>query len=168
MLCKSIFYWFKKNPFIQLIKIENDFVKEFGIKNINSWVDSNVKINLKKVIISAQLSYKNEEKLLNYSKDSLINLKDYNNDSLIEDLKCEYFKDSIRRTYINYLIITKNMRTKKCDTIFIDCTYKIIPPGLKKYKFFVILGFDDWNNKLILYLYALINHENKQNFFNYI
>ena len=63
-----------------------------------------------------------------------------------------------------------NIYNEKCNTIFVDCTYKIIPPGLKKYKFFVIIGFDNLNNKLILYLFALIRHENKQNFqkiFNY-
>ena len=42
---------------------------------------------------------------------------------------------------------------------------------MKQYKFFVILGFDINNNKLILYLFALIKHENKENFeaiFNYL
>ena len=50
------------------------------------------------------------------------------------------------------------------DTIFIDCTYKIVPPGLKKYKFSVIIDYNNKNNKLILYLYALILHENVENF----
>ena len=59
----------------------------------------------------------------------------------------------------------------KPDQIFIDCTYKVLTSGLKQYKFFVILGFDINNNKLILYLFALIRHENKENFeaiFNYL
>ena len=42
----------------------------------------------------------------------------------------------------------KNLSEIKCDAIFIDWTYKIIPPRFKKYKFFVILGFDDRENRL--------------------
>ena len=45
------------------------------------------------------------------------------------------------------------------DIIFLDCTYKIILPRLKRYKFLVILSFDESKNKFILYLYYLINPE---------
>ena len=66
----------------------------------------------------------------------------------------------------------ENNLNKGCvDTIFIDCTYKIVPPGLKNYKFLVIIGYNHIENKLILYLYALIRHENTENFkkiFNYL
>ena len=59
----------------------------------------------------------------------------------------------------------ENNLNKGCvDTIFIDCTYKIVPPGLKNYKFLVIIGYNHIENKLILYLYALIRHENTENF----
>ncbi len=57
-----------------------------------------------------------------------------------------------------------NLSNIKCDIIFVDCTHKIVPPGLRNYKFLVILGFVNSKNKLILYLYSLINHENKENF----
>ena len=46
--------------------------------------------------------------------------------------------------------------------VFTDCTYKIVLPQLKNYKFLVILNYKKNSNKLLLYLYALINHENKK------
>lgn len=76
---------------------------------------------------------------------------------------------------IIYLIITKNMEknlNKGCvDTTFIDCIYKIVLPGLKNYKFLLILGYNNSTNKLLFYLYALIRNENIENFkkiFNYL
>ena len=39
-----------------------------------------------------------------------MNIKDYNNDSIIEEIKTEYMKDNIKKTYKNYLKITKNMK----------------------------------------------------------
>ena len=63
----------------------------------------------------------------------------------------------------------KNLIENKPETIFIYTTYKIIPPGLKNYKFFVILGYDKLKNKLILYLFSLIKSENNETFeANYI
>ena len=82
-------------------------------------------------------------------------------------MSAEYIRDNIKNKEEIYLIITKNMENnlinKKSGNIFIDCTYKIIHPNLKKYKFFVILGYDKDINKLILYSYALIRNENKEN-----
>lgn len=53
----------------------------------------------------------------------MINLKDNNNVSKIEEIKSELLKGNIKITDQNYLIITKNMRnnlaTIKSDTIFI-------------------------------------------------
>ena len=76
-----------------------------------------------------------------------------------ENLK---IKDSIN------IILTKTMKNNliniKADTVYIDFTYRIVPPGLKNYKFLVIIGFYKSNNKLILYMLALIKHENVENF----
>ena len=61
----------------------------------------------------------------------------------------------------------KNLVNNKIETVFLDCTYKIIPPRIKGYKFLVIIGYENINDKL----YALIPHENKENFekvFNYL
>ena len=88
----------KKNPFLQLIKIENDFVRKFGINKKNYRADPALKIELKKVLSCAQLSHKNELKLSNYANESLVNLKDYNNESLIEEIKSKYMKDNIKQT----------------------------------------------------------------------
>lgn len=55
------------------------------------------------------------------------------------------------------------MENNLINNILVDCIYKIIPSALKKYKFFVILGYDNDNDKLILYSYALIRNENKEN-----
>ena len=60
--------------------------------------------------------------------------------------------------------IKNNLQNIKPNHIFLDCTYKIIPPALKNYKFFVILGYDSNMNKLILYLFSLIRHENIETF----
>ena len=53
----------------------------------------------------------------------MINLKDNNNVSKIEEIKSELLKGNIKITDQNYLIITKNMRnnlaTIKSDTIFV-------------------------------------------------
>ena len=53
------------------------------------------------------------------------------------------------------MMLTNNMQYNliniKRNQIFIDCKYKIILQGLKNYNFFVIKGFDNINNKLILY-----------------
>ena len=73
------------------------------------------------------------------------------------------------------MMLTNNMQYNliniKRNQIFTDCKYKIILQGLKNYNFFVIIGFDNINNKLILYLFVLIRHEKKENFediFNYL
>lgn len=53
----------------------------------------------------------------------MINLKDNNNVSKIEEIKSELLKGNIKITDQNYFIITKKMRnnlaTIKSDTIFI-------------------------------------------------
>jgi len=67
---------------LQLIKIENDFVREFGIKQINSRVDADAKIKLTKVISSAQISYKNVQELYNYAKILYCNFRLENNKNI--------------------------------------------------------------------------------------
>ena len=80
----------------------------------------------------------------------------------------KYKRNNFKNIDKIYMILTNNMKYNliniKPNQIFIDCSYKLILPGLKNYKFFVIKGFDNINNKLILYLFALIRHENKENF----
>lgn len=44
-----------------------------------------------------------------------------------------------------------------------DCTYKIVPPGIKGYKFLVIVSYASLKDKLNLILFALMLHENKEN-----
>ena len=77
-------------------------------------------------------------------------------------------KNNLLKEDIIYLLLTKNIKdnlnNETVDTIFIDCTYKIIPPGLRGYKFLVIVGYDNIKDKLNLYLFGLIKHENKENF----
>ena len=93
----------------------------------------------------------------------------------METLTCKYFRNKIINEDLIYIILTENIKKNlsnfKPDTVFIDCTYKIIPPGLKGYKFLVIVGYSDTEDKFKLYLYSLIRHENKENFeiiFNYL
>lgn len=86
----------KKISFLQFIKIEKDFIRQFGIDKINLRTDPLIKVDLKKVLSSAQLSYKNEIKLSNYANVSLVNLKDNNNEAIIEEIKSEYMKDNIK------------------------------------------------------------------------
>ena len=92
----------------------------------------------------------------------------YDGEKIIEQIECEYLRNNLKVRDIIYIIITKNMKNNllnyKIDTIYIDCTYKIVPPGFKNYKFLVIIGFDKGRNKLLLYLYSLIRHENTENF----
>lgn len=46
------------------------------------------------------------------------------------------------------------MENNLINNILIDCLYKIISPDLKKYNFFVILGYDKNNDKLF-YIHML-------------
>ena len=103
-----------------------------------------------------------------FSQTSIKSLTDYNNKNIVEEYTVEYYKNNIKNTDNIYLILTDNIKYNlqniKAKHIFLDCTYKIIPPALKRYKFFVILGYDENKNKLILYLFSLIRHENKETF----
>ena len=97
-----------------------------------------------------------------------MDLTDYNNQKIVEKINCKYMKNNLIKEDAIYLILTKNIKynlnNETVDSIFIDCTYKIIPRGLRGYKFLVIVGYDNVKDKLNLYLFALIKHENKENF----
>ena len=152
----------KKNPFLQLIKIEKDFIRKFEIDKISSSSVPLIQVDLKKVLASAQLSYKNEMKLSNYTVDSLVNLKDYNNESIIEEIKSEYMKDNIKQVDKLYLIITKNMKNNlsniKCDTIFVDCTYKCIPKTIENSNFpLLLIRYNRKHNIFELLIASLIS-----------
>ena len=166
--------YIKLNPYLQITKIENDFIKNYNIKEISSRQNSNIKIPVKKVINSAHLHMKRINDLNNFSINNIRELIDYEVNQIVESLTSEYLKNNIIIKDDIYIILTNNMKKNlnevKADNIFIDCTYKIIPPGLKNYKFLVVIGYNN-NNKLVLYLFALIRHENIQNFesvFNYL
>lgn len=101
--------------------------------------------------------------------------KRFDNNNIVEELTVEFMGNNLKQTDKIYLIITNNIRNNliniKPEQIIIDCTYKVIPPGLNKYKFFVIIGLYNNSNKVILYLFSLIRYENKENFetiFNYL
>ena len=165
----------KQNKYFQLIKIENEFIKKYKITEFISRSNENIKINIKKVISSAQLSLNRIDDLEESTSKNIQNLTDFEGNKIVEILECEYIKNNIKKKDITYLILTKNMEKNLnkggAETIFIDCTYKIVPPGLKNYKFLVIIGYNHIENKLVLYLYALIRHENIENFkkiFNYL
>ena len=44
-----------------------------------------------------------------------------------------------------YLILTNSMKSNSINinTIFMDCIYKIVTPGLKGYKFLIIVGYNN-------------------------
>ena len=161
-------YLIKKNQYVQLTKLETDFIKKYQIKEISTRADENIKIPVKKVINSAYLSLKRMNELNDFAYNNITELKDNNGNNIVETITCEYYKDNLKVKDKVYMIITQNMKNNllniNADTIFVDCTYKIIPPGLKNYKFLVIIGYNNINNKLLLYLFALIRHENIQNF----
>ena len=167
--------YIKLNPYLQITKIENDFIKTYNIKEISSRQNSNIKIPVKKVINSAHLHMKRINDLNNFSINNIRKLIDYEGNQIVESITSEYLKNNIIIKDDIYILLTNNMKKNlnevKADNIFIDCTYKIISPGLKNYKFLVVIGYYDNNNKLVLYLFALIRHENIQNFesiFNYL
>ena len=80
-----------------------------------------------------------------------MDLTDYNNQKIVEKINCKYMKNNLIKEDAIYLILTKNIKdnlnNETVDTIFIDCTYKIIPPGLRGYKFLVIVGYDNVKDK---------------------
>ena len=81
-----------------------------------------------------------------------MDLTEYNNQKIVEKINCKYMKNNLFKEDIIYLILTKNIKDNlnngTVDTIFIDCIYKIIPPGLRGYKFLVIVGYDSIKDKL--------------------
>ena len=143
----------KKNPYTQLIKIENDFIKKFNIRDIKLRGNEDELIPVKKVIQSAHLSIKRAEELNLFSFNTITDMKDYDGNKIVEKIECEYLKKNIKVKDDIYIILTKNMENNliniKTDIVYIDCTYKIVPRGLKNYKFLVIIGYDSGNKQLI-------------------
>jgi len=88
----------------------------------------------------ASISNKKSNELKDYAIKCINKLKDYNNNNIVEELSVEYTRNNLKHTDKIYLIITNNMKNNlvniKPEHIFVDCTCKIIPPGLKQYKFF--------------------------------
>ena len=86
----------KVNKYFQLIKIENDFIKKYKITEFTSRNNENIKINIKKVISSAQLSLKRNEDLEEATNKNIQNLTDYDGNKIIDILECEYFKNNLK------------------------------------------------------------------------
>ena len=80
-------------------------------------------------------------------------MKDYDGNPIVEKLDCEYLKNNVKINDEIYIILTKNMENNlmnvKGETIYIDCTYKIVPRSLKNYKFLVIIGFNKSSDQLL-------------------
>ena len=80
-------------------------------------------------------------------------MKDYEGNPIIEKLECEYLKNNIKIKDEIYIILIKNLKNNliniNAETVYIVCTYKIIPRSLKNYKFLVIIGFNKGNNQLL-------------------
>ena len=57
-------------------------------------------------------------------------MKDYDGNPMVEKLDCEYLKNNVKINDEIYIILTKNMENNlmnvKVETIYIDCTYKIV------------------------------------------
>ena len=94
----------KKNPYTQLIKIENDFIKKFNIRDIKLRGNEDELIPVKKVIQSAHLSIKRAEELNLFSFKTITDMKDYDGNKIVEKIECEYLKKNIkvRMIYILY------------------------------------------------------------------
>ena len=86
----------KVNKYFQLIKIENEFIKKYKITEFTSRNNENIKINIKKVISSAQLSLKRNEDLEEATNKNIQNLTDYDGNKIIDILECEYFKNNLK------------------------------------------------------------------------
>ena len=131
---------------------------------MSSRFNEQIKIPLKKIISSAQLLLKRTEELNNFSINNILDLTDYNNGKIVQKLTCKYMKNNLIKEDLIYLILTKNIKdnlnNEIVDSIFIDCTYKIIPPGLRDYKFLVIVGYDNIKDKLNLYLFSFLKFKN--------
>ena len=105
----------------------------------------------------------------NRSKDTIIsqlmNLKDENQEKIISNYEYEYKikNNNIFKKSTLFIIINKSMLynlTKETITqYFGDATYHCIPPTLRKYKLYVISGFDLKNKKINICVYALIPDE---------
>ena len=141
----------KKNPYTQLIKIENDFIQKFKIKEIKLRENEQQVIPVKKVIQSAHLSVKKSDEIKSFAFKTITDMKDYDGNTIVEKLDCEYLKNNVKKNDEIYIILTKNMENNlmnvKAETIYIDCTYIIVPRSLKNYKFLVIIGFNKSSNQ---------------------
>ena len=115
--------------------------------------NDNELIPVKKVIQSAHLSIKRAEELNSFSYKTISDIKDYDGHEIVEKIECEYLNNNLKVMDDIYIILTKimekNLINIKTDTVYIDCTYKIVPRGLKNYKLLVIIGFDNGSNQLI-------------------
>ena len=59
-------YLINNNPYLQINKIENDFIKKYNIKEFNSPNNDKIKIPINKVIKSAKLLLKRNNELNNF------------------------------------------------------------------------------------------------------
>ena len=95
----------KQNKYFQLIKIENEFIKKYKITEFISRSNENIKINIKKVISSAQLSLNRIDDLEESTSKNIQNLTDFEGNKIVEILECEYIKNNIKKKDIIYLTL---------------------------------------------------------------
>lgn len=130
----------------------------------------NIDIEDKYINIYINTKYKestviNQEKIKN--TDRIFSLRDENNDIISHVIDFKNIKD-ITEKFI--LIGNKNMLSQlsnnNIDQFFMDCTYKVVPPNIYKFKLMLVCGIDLNKNKTVLYALILLGKENKDTFNN--
>ena len=82
--------------YTQLNKIEIDFIKKYGIKEVKASSNNGINIPVKKVIASASISNKRLNELKDYAIKCINSLKDYNNNNIVEKYSVEYKRNNLK------------------------------------------------------------------------
>ena len=102
--------------------------------------------------------------------DQLLNLKDDKGDIIIKDYIYEYTtkNNKNKKQSTMFIIINKtmlyNLTNESITQYFGDATYHCIPPTIRRYKLYVISGFNLKEKKIILCCYALIPDEKNETY----
>ena len=183
----------RKDIFEKINFTQNDWLKkEFRMRYIHWFFDNNkeatenecftfikikfedkikLEINeLKSEIKTAKLStiLKNRAKETIISQ--LINLKDTNDESICSAYTYEIIskKNGEKKLSTLYIIsnkvMIKNLLNLNMQQYFGDTTYHCIPPTIRKFKLFVISGFNLKDKKTYICLYSLIPDEKYETF----